>query len=193
VHLFPHIDIQSLDLNSLSGSATGNGPRRQVLSEALDDCFADAATFRKLSDEGTGYYGPAIRALGPTARSRGLELAGFLTAVHLRWTGLLPLRLSPCALLATFDGDLSSIYDHGFLAQVLPDSAAKLQLWDRYAAAPFREPFHPSAEHAEMSSLVINHLHNQVRFRDDIISSRWLKISDSCLSSRVLVLKQLRP
>jgi hypothetical protein len=67
----------------ISGDAIGDGLRRQVLSEALDDFFADPATFRKLSDEGAGYYGPAIRDLGPTPHARKLEVAGFLTAVNL--------------------------------------------------------------------------------------------------------------
>ena len=145
-----------------SGNATGDGPRRQIISEALDEFFADAATFCKLSDEGAGYYGPAICDPGTTTRAQGLKLAGFLVALGLRWIGSIPLRLSPCVLLATFKNSLDGIYHPTFLEKVLPETASKLHLWDRYAVSPFQLLSANSPDYMELSSLAVNHLHLQV-------------------------------
>jgi hypothetical protein len=89
----------------LRGGAVGNGPRRQIVGECINDMFKEVSVFRKLSDEGSGYYGSIISDFASTTRAHELRVAGFLTLLHLYWTGLLPLRISPCVVLATFLND----------------------------------------------------------------------------------------
>jgi hypothetical protein len=98
--------------------------------------FKEASIFRKFSDEASGYYGPIISDFASTTRAHELRVAGFLTLLHLCWTGLLRLRISPCVVLATFLNDgLAGICSPDFLENVLPETASRLKLWDDHVAS----------------------------------------------------------
>ena len=158
----------------LRGGAVGNGPRRQIIGECINDMFKEASIFRKLSDEASGYYGPIISDFASTTRAHELRVAGFLTLLHLCWTGLLPLRISPCVVLATFLNDgLAGICSPDFLENVLPETASRLKLWDDHVASSplFTIPVLQNQNTVMLQSIIINHLGLKV----------WLSILDSNL------------
>jgi hypothetical protein len=149
----------------LRGGAVGNGPCQQMIGDCINEMFKDMSIFRKLSDAVSGYYGPAISDFTSASRAHELRVAGFLTLLHLCWTGLLPLRISPCVILATFLGNgLAGVYSPNFLEHVLPETALRLKLWDDHVASSplFTIPVLQNRDTAALQSLIINHLGLQI-------------------------------
>ena len=147
---------------SMDARAIGDGVRRQVLSEAIQSMLEDPSICTKLTDDGDGIYGPAIRDLGVTTQGLPLQVLGLLTIIHLRWLSLLPRQLNPCSILAIFGSALTACNDVSFVGQVLPDTAERLRTWTKVTSPCVTIPPFSSPEYDVFSNILIEHFRMQV-------------------------------